>query len=178
MNINYLILIIASLLGSIYVFFSPNTLEKKNTKQHIPLIELHNFTVYKFDTQSLVSTLDGKIGKKFPAKYELENFLFTEKQENEIASISAVHGLYVGDLATFTKNVHYFRSDGLTFKSQQVLYDTAKHYIKSPVHYVAYLNQNVAKGSYLYYDTEKKWIYSKYVNFEYNIPDEEKGTTK
>jgi len=174
MNINYLILIIASLLGSIYIFFSPNKLEKSAKKKETPLIELHNFTVYKFDTKSLVSTLDGKIGKKFPTKYELENFLYTQKEENEIASISALYGTFIGDLATFTKNVHYFRSDGLTFQSQQVLYNQKDHYIKSPVHYVAHLDKNIAKGSYLYYDIEKKWIYSKYVNFEYNIPEEGK----
>ncbi len=176
MNINYLILIIASILGAIYVFFSPVETKKTDQKKEVPLIELHNYTVYKFDTHSLVNILDGKIGKRFQNRYELTNFLFTDKIEHDIVSISAKHGVYKGNLGTFTDNVHYFRSDGLTFDSQKVLYNKKKHYIKSPVPYIAHFNGNILIGKSLYYDFEKKKIYSKYVNFDYNI--EEKGKTK
>ena len=174
MNINYLILIIASILGSIYIFFSPTEMQDTTKKKETPLIELHNYTVYKFDTQSLVNILDGKIGKRFQNRYELYDFLFTDKIEKDIISISAKHGLYRGDEATFTDKVHYFRSDGLTFDSQKVLYNKKKHYIKSPVPYIAHLDENILIGKSLYYDFEQKKLHSKDVNFVYNIKNKGK----
>ncbi len=169
MNINTLIALLAVGLGSIYVFFSPLKIEQTKHSRDIPLLELHKFTMYEFDTKKLVDISNGEKAIRYKDRYMLYDFIFTDNSNADIVAISAKKGLYKNETLLLEDDVLYTKSDGLEFKSQKVFYNRSKGYVQSKVPYVAMLGENIVIGNYLFYDINKKLIRSKHVEALYHL---------
>jgi hypothetical protein len=171
MSINTLIFAIFSVLASIYVLFEPMEVDQSISKGETPLLELEYFTMYEFDDKSLLDVLSGEKGFRYKDRYILINFIYTDKVDAEVVTLSAEKGLYKNDILTLTKNVHYARSDGFEFESQSAIYDRKGEYVISEVPYTATQWDDVVIGDYLFYDLKKEWAYSTNVKATYHIQE-------
>ena len=168
MNINTLILVIGVLLGSIFVFFKPLSIKQPSNKE-IAQVELHNFTMYEFDTEKLVDIATGKKALRYIDRDLLFDFVYNDNTNGALVSISANRGKYKNDTIDLKGQVLYTKSDGIEFKSEHVFYNRKKGYAKSDVPYVATMGKNRVRGKTLYYDLKKDLIRSKDIYAIYNI---------
>jgi hypothetical protein len=171
MSINTLIFAIFSVLAAIFFLFEPMEIAQEEERKEMALLELEYFTMYEFDDHTLLDILSAKKGYRYPNHYVLDNFIYTDKIDEDIITLSAKKGLYKDDILTLTKDVHYARSDGFEFKSQYALYNTLQKYVISDVPYVATQWDDVVVGDYLFYDLTTQWVYSKNVQAKYTIEE-------
>ena len=170
MNINLLVTVLFLALGGIYFFFKPMKIYIDTSQKEMPLLELRNFSLYEFDTTKLADFSTGKRALKYIDRYELFDFLYNEKaQQNKIISISAKKGVDKNRQITLEKDVRYVTSDGVEFTTQKALYDRNKEFAKAQTPYVASIQKNIVYGDTLNYDLKKRMIRSKNVRAIYHL---------
>lgn len=170
MNINTLILAIGVLLGSIFVFFKPLSIAQP-PKKEIAQLELHDFTMYEFDTNKLVDIATGKKALRYKNRDLLFDFVFNDNSNADLVSLSANRGKYKNDTIDLKGQVLYTKSDGIEFRSEHVFYNRKKGYARSDVPYIGTMGKSRVHGRTLFYDLKKDLIESKDIYAIYNIPD-------
>lgn len=120
--------------------------------------------MYELDTKGLETIMIGNAATRYSNRYTIKQMDYTDNAKNYIANMKADNAVYKDELVTLDGNVTYLRDDGLTFKTQQAIYNKNTAITMSDVGYVAYLNGSVIKGSYIQYDNNKNRIFSKNVH--------------
>ena len=175
MNINLLIALLALGLSGIYIFFKPQAINMVKQDTEIPLMELHNFTLFEFDTNKLVNFSSGEKAYSYKQRYVLYNFIYNEKTPSQkIVSVTANKGVYQNDTAMLEKNVFYATTDGIEFESQKVFYDKKGGYAKSLTPYKATMQESTAVGERLYYDLKNEKLNSSNVLVNYYLKETKK----
>lgn len=168
MNINTLILLIGTLLGSIFFFFKPLAI-KQNNNAEVAQLELHNFMMYEFDRRKLVDIATGEKALRYRDRDLLYNFVFNDNSNNAIVSLSADEGKYKNDTIDLRGHVLYTKSDDIEFKSEHVFYDRKHAFAKSDVPFRAVMGNSRVEGKTLYYDLKRDRIKSKDIYAVYSI---------
>ncbi|MEN4045145.1 LPS export ABC transporter periplasmic protein LptC [Sulfurimonas sp. ST-27] len=138
----------------------------------VPLFELSDFTMYELDTHGLATILLGNTGTRYAERYEIKDMDYTDNSKKYIANMVSDLGVYKNEIVKLSGHVVYVREDGLTFKSQEALYNKKTADVVSNTKYTAYLNDNVVIGDYIKYNNITKKIYSKNVIATYQLKEE------
>lgn len=138
----------------------------------VPLFELSDFTMYELDTHGLTTILLGSTGTRYAQRYEIKDMDYTDNSKKYIANMVSDLGVYKNEIVKLSGHVVYVREDGLTFKSQEALYNKKTADVVSDTKYTAYLNDNVVIGDYIKYNNITKKIYSKNVIATYQLKEE------
>ncbi len=157
----------------IYLFFKPLTLEKKEFID-VPLFEVKNFNIYEVDTKGLKTILLGNSSKRYSDRYTVEGIDYTDNSKKFIANMQADNGVYTEESVQLSGNIRYAREDGLTFKCQEANYDKKSSVVSTATPFIAYLGDNVVKGSSLQYNSKKNKIESKNIEAIYQLQESEK----
>ncbi|UCN01558.1 LPS export ABC transporter periplasmic protein LptC [Sulfurimonas sp. SWIR-19] len=162
---------VITLLLVIFFMFKPMDV-KMHHFTDVPLFELSDFTMYELDTHGLTTILLGSTGTRYAQRYEIKDMDYTDNSKKYIANMVSDLGVYKNEIVKLSGHVVYVREDGLTFKSQEALYNKKTADVVSDTKYTAYLNDNVVIGDYIKYNNITKKIYSKNVIATYQLKEE------
>ncbi len=168
MNINTLMLLVAIVLGSIYVFFKPFVIEQASQTK-VPQIELYDYLLFEFDTQKLATIAYGKKAQVYSSRNILYDFVFNNNEKEKISVLTADRGIQKKDTINLKGKVLYADTDMIDFESEHAFYNKRKKYVLADVPYTAHMNENRVKGTLLYYDIANKRIKSKNVDAIYKL---------
>ena len=154
----------------IFVFFKPLVL-KKQSFINVPQIELKDFTMYEFSPDGLQTYMLGKSGIKFDDRFIVNKIDYTDKSEDYIATMKADRGQYEGNIVKLEGDVFYTRDNGFGFKTQKLVYNKKTSQAISDVGYIAYMGDNIVKGSYIRYNNDLDRVYSKQIDPTYQLQE-------
>ena len=161
MNINVIIIIIASVLSFIFFYFKPMQFSHTQTKIHKPEVEIVNFTLYEFDTQKLVDQTIGKRAKKYKDRYEMYQFDFLDNANNSLVHLSANKGVYKKDVLYLNDEVVYNTADGVLFQTKAIEYHRNQGYLQNNTNFfVQYQDKHTMVGKNLYYNIDKQLFHA------------------
>jgi len=169
-NINILFSVISSGLLMIFFLFKPLDV-KKQSFNDVPLFEVGSFTIYEINTFGLDSVLIGTKGIRYTDRYDIDNVNFTDNTQKYIANIKANNGVYKNDIITLKNDVVYNREDGLSFFSDEAIYNKKSSILKTNHKYVAYSGKNKLVGSSLVYNNLKNITKSKNITATYQLSE-------
>jgi LPS export ABC transporter protein LptC len=153
MNINIFFVFISSVLLSILFLFKPLELQQKNHNS-IALFNLSVFTIYEFDENGLLSVLNGEEGIRYKDRYEIQDVDYTDNSQEFVANIQSDYGVYKNEVINLNANVVYIREDGVTFESQEAVYNTKTSIVRVDKDFVIYKNKNIIRGVLLVYNNK------------------------
>jgi len=171
-NINIVLGFISTILAMIFFLFKPLHI-KEQSFEDIPLFELSMFTIYEINTMSLDSILIGTDGARYKDRYKIHNLNYTDNTKKYIANIKANDSIYKDDIMTMYGDVDYNREDGLSFLSDEAIYNKHNGIMKTNKHYVAYRGDNKIIGSSLTYNNLKNRIKSKNITAIYQLSEKQ-----
>ena len=167
-NINILFSVISVTLAVIFFVFKPLDI-KEQSFTNVPLFEVSSFTIYEINTLGLDSILLGTKGTRYADRYDIDNINFTDNTKKYIANVKANNGIYKDDIITLQQDVIYNREDGLSFSSDEAIYNKKNGILKTNYQYVAYRGENKIVGSSLTYNNLKNTIKSKNTIVTYQL---------
>ena len=167
-NINILFSVISVALAMIFFIFKPLDI-KEQSFTDVPLFEVSSFTIYEINTLGLDSILLGTKGTRYADRYDIDNINFTDNTKKYIANVKASNGIYKDDIITLKQDVIYNREDGLSFFSDEAIYNKTDSILKTNYQYVAYRGKNKIVGSSLIYNNLKNKIQSKNTIVTYQL---------
>ena len=157
-------------MGSIYIFFKPLEIKQKQFGE-IPLLELSPFTLYELDITGLRTIMKGSSGLRYKNRYVVNDIDYMDNSKKYLANMQANNGVYKNNIITLTKDVHYAREDGLSFDTQKLIYNKTKAIATSNVGYVAHRGDDTFKGTYIRYNNNKNFIFSKNVTAKIQLEE-------
>lgn len=163
---------IAIFIGFIMIFTLFKPIDRKSEKfVDTPMFELTNFTIYEFNDKGLETLLKADKGSRFKDRYTMSNLNYADNTRSYISYITAKDAKYKGDDMHLYNNVVYIREDGLTFQSQDALYNKKSKIFKSDSDFVMFLNNDKITGTSLKYNTKKRKIKAKNVVMKYQLKE-------
>lgn len=123
----------------------------------IATIEMNKIKDYEMNKEVIRISMADK-AMRFKKQDKLNNVQMVLKKGGYIYSVKSDFATFKKDIATLEQNVELQRSDGATFKTSKVEYDTKKEILSSNEPFV--LNEEKAniKGNKFLYDVNKKDI--------------------
>lgn len=173
MNINVFFLVVAVGLSAILFGFKPITVKQQEFID-VPVFNVVNFTMYELNEKGLVTLMSGTNGVKYDNRYVVDNIDYTDNSKNYLANMKAKDGIYKNDVATLNGDVVYSREDGLTFLSQEVIYDKKTGITKSNGPFTIHQNNDVVTGIKLVYNNDKDLIDAQDVTVKYQLKKRDK----
>jgi hypothetical protein len=167
-NINILFGFISVGLAMIFFIFKPLDI-KEQSFNDVPLFEVNLFTIYEINTFGLDSILVGTKGTRYTNRYDIDNVNFTDNTKKYIANVKANNGVYKDDIITLKHDVVYNREDGISFSSDEAVYNKKNSIVKTNYKYIAYNGKNKLIGSSLVYDNVKNRTKSKNITVIYQL---------
>lgn len=152
----------------IFFLFKPLSI-KEQSFTDVPLFEVGLFTIYEINTFGLDSILLGTKATRYVDRYDMDNVNFTDNTQKYIANIKANNGVYKNDIITLKQDVIYNREDGLSFSSDEAIYNKKNSIVKTNHKYVAYSGKNKLVGSSLVYNNLKNRTKSKNITVTYQL---------
>lgn len=159
------------LLGGIYFFFQPLNVKEQESKE-VPLLALNTFTLYELDTKGLKTIMAGDKALRFTNRYTVDAIDFTDNAKEFVSNMTADHGVYKNDIVHLRSNIVYVREDGLSFKTESMLYNRKTSIAKTTDPYIAYKGESTVVGKGLEYNAKKKILDSKSVTVRYKLKEE------
>lgn len=168
MSINVFFIFILSLLVGMFGYFKPMQSEQMSVNE-VPQFELDQFVIYEISPQKIDHFFEGKHGKRFVDRYEISGAKFTDNEKVLIETIEANNALYKNDVISLDGNVHYTRSDGLEFRSNEGMYDKKDSLITTDGPFVITKNQNSIDGVHLNYDLKLDTVSANKIRGSYQL---------
>ncbi|HFU74589.1 MAG TPA: LPS export ABC transporter periplasmic protein LptC [Helicobacteraceae bacterium] len=172
MNVNHFFLIIAFVLGAIFIFFKPLDLKFDNPNE-VAQLELETFTVYELTKEGLKSITKGSRGERYENRNEANDIDFTDNSKQFSQNMKADFGRQQDNKVMLNGNVRYKREDGLIFKSQEAAYNQKSTVVTTKGDFNMYYGDNWVEGTKLYYDATKRQSKSDNVTGLYDITKEQ-----
>jgi len=157
-------------LNGIFFFFKPLKISQEDHKE-VPLFEIKDFILYELTPEKLETIMVGTQSTRYKQTYTVRDIDYTNNAKKYIANVKANEGVYKNDIMTFSGDVFYTREDGLSFESEEVVYDKQKAYTRSKGDYVAYLGKNRINGSFVEYFNKKNLVVSKNVTAVFQLDE-------
>ena len=164
----YIILFLFSL--SLFVFLQPESYVKSEGEQ-VAQLEIEDFSVYEINTQGVKSVLSGTSGQQFTTHYQVENAHYIENKKDFSEHLYSDVGRFEKDVAYLNNNVRFFREDGLSFESNDALYNTKKESLYVKDNFILTQNENIIYGNELHYDTVSGQLSAQSVDANYYLED-------
>ena len=156
----------------IYFFFQPLTIKQQKFVD-VPLLDLRNFTLYKLDTKGLKTIMAGDKALRFKDRYTVDAIDFTDNSKMFVSNMKADYGIYKNNIVDLKSHVTYVREDGLSFKSNSMLYNTKTTIAKTKDSYIAYKDKSTIIGKGLEYNSKLQTLNSNKVTITYKLKEEE-----
>jgi LPS export ABC transporter protein LptC len=170
MNVNNFFILL--IVGLSVILFAFKPLDIDNKKQiDIPILELKNFKLIELGKVGLNNIMFGTDGIKYTDRYTIENVNFIDNTKEFSAKIKADNSLYKNNIVYLNGNVIYNREDGLTFLSEEAIYDEKTKIVKTNKRYISTLNGNRATGSSIVYNSILEKTKSKNVTINYKLKE-------
>ncbi|MFT5662340.1 MAG: LPS export ABC transporter protein LptC [Sulfurimonas sp.] len=170
MNINIFFTSIIGGLFVIFFLFEPLNIKKQDFGE-IPVFELEKFKLIELNEKGLTTVMDGVKGVRYTDRYIVYNINYTDNTKKYLANMTADEGLYEGDIIDLTGNIKYSREDGISFSTQEAVYNRKTNIVTSPGKYIAYLGKNKVTGSTIEYSNVLDTITSKQVTVNYKLKE-------
>lgn len=170
MNVNIFFLFLAVLLLSIYMFFKPLYIQKKNFG-NIPVFELKDFELYELNTSGLTTLMTGKSATKYEDKYIVKSINFTDNSKSKLMSVKADNGIYKEDNISLAGSIELFQEDGFTFKTEHAFYNRKNSILNIDTNYTARKRNDKFSGSSLIYNNLLDKIKSKNIYIIYQLEE-------
>ncbi|MCF6330565.1 MAG: LPS export ABC transporter periplasmic protein LptC [Sulfurimonas sp.] len=154
----------------IYFLFEPMKLKKAKLDE-VPQFSLFSFTLYELDKTGLITLMKGNEAIKYEDRYVIKNIDYSDNSKKYIVNMKAKEGLYKGDTTYLNGDVRFSREDGLSFFSQEVIYNKTTDIAISEVGYVSHMGLNKVSGSKIIYDNKNNTIKSENVYAVYNAQE-------
>ena len=154
----------------IYLLFEPLKIEQQEFLD-VPLLNMDNFTMYELDEYGLQTLMSGDKALRYSDRYVVFGVDFTDNSQSHISNMIAKEGLYKDDTIKLSGDVIFTRDDGVTFKSQTLLYDTKSARAETKENYVIYRDKSSMQGSSLFYDIHKEIMKSKNVVVKFQLKE-------
>jgi len=159
-------------IGFVMIFTLFKPLDRKYEKfVETPLFELTNFTIYEFNDHGLETLLKADKGSRFKDRYTMSHLNYADNTRSYISYITAKDGVYKDDILHLYNKVVYIREDGLTFQSQDAVYNKKSKIFKTDSDFIMFLNKDKVTGTSLRYNSIKRKIQSKNVVMQYQLKE-------
>ena len=174
MNINIFFIFICTFLLVILFAFKPLDIKQQKFVD-VPLFNMSTFTMQELDKNGLVTLMSGSNGIRYKNRYTVDDINYTDSSKEYRANMLAKNGIYKNNnLVTLSGDVIYSREDGLTFKTQKVIYNKKTSVSKADGSYIMYRDKNVVVGKKLRYNNSKEKIKSRNVTAKYQLDEGKK----
>ena len=162
-------IIAVGLLG-VYIFLRPMDI-KQDLPKEIAQLELIDFSVQELNATALRTVLQGHHGLRYKDRYEVKKVSFSDNTKEYLQSMDAGYGLYKGDIITLQEGVHFRREDGLSFSSNEAMYNQRKSLATTKGAFNILYKDSWVRGEKLYYDTKHNIVRSNKVEGVYAMED-------
>lgn len=168
MSVNtFFLLLFGGLLG-IYLFFTPMKIKEKENKE-VAMLDLADFSVYKFDPNGLQSIMKGLTGKRFSDRYEVTDVNYTDDNGVFIQNIKADFALQKDEDVFLEGNVRYKRSDSKMFLSDEAQYHHGSSILTTQGPFTIVDNSDWLIGTKLYYDSANEIAKGEHIKGTYTL---------
>jgi len=169
-NINIFFTVIIVGLLMIFFLFEPIHLKKQNHGE-IALLKLENFKISELNREKLVSVIAGTTGTRYTNRYIIDDLDYVDNENKDLVKLKSKIGIYKNNILDLEGDVKYIRADGLSFESQRIIYNEKSKIAKSPVKYTSHMNNHLAKGSSIEYNSVTKVTNSKNITINYQLKE-------
>ena len=156
----------------IYIFFEPLKIKQQEFTD-IPLLVIDNFVMYELQSGGLKTIMAGTKSFRYANRYTVDDVNFTDNAKEYISNMQANNGVYKNNIIDLKGDVVYKREDGLTFKSDTLIYNTKSSIAQTQDEYLAYRNQNSMHGVSFVYNALNNTMKSKNVTVKYQLKESE-----
>ena len=170
MNINLFFVAVLIGLLAIYTLFEPLHLKKQKFTE-LPLFELQGFALHELNTTALTTYMSGDSALRFSDRYEVEKFYFVDNAKKYLANMHADYGVYKDSNISLHGNIEFVQKNGLTFQTQDALYNKKSNLFRAKGQYTLYKDKNSFKGKDLYYYNIKNRVISKDITAIYQLQE-------
>ena len=170
MNINLFFSAIIVSLFAIFFFFKPLNIKKQDFGE-IAVFELDDFELIELNEKGLTTIMLGTQGVKYTNRYIVYNINYTDNTKKYLANMTADKGIYKGKIIDLDKNIKYNREDGISFSTQEAIYNKKTNIVHSPSEYIAYLGKNKMTGSSIEYNNVLDTVKSSKVTVNYKLKE-------
>lgn len=168
MNINVFFSIVSLVLIAILVSFKPRDMEAQKYGD-LPLFNISLFTMYEFDTDGLRSIMSGQEGTRYEDRYTIKLMNYTDNTKEYVANMKSNSGIYTDDNVYLDGDVVYYRDDGLTFETQNAVYNKTTTILSTDGKFALYRGDNKFIGKKLKYNNSLNTIQSSDVSVVYQL---------
>ncbi len=170
MNINYFFLFISFCLIMILFLFKPLEI-KQQPFTEVPLFSISFFTMYELNSKKLITLMNGDKATRYSNRYTVEKMDYTDNSKKYIANMKSNSGIYKDDIVYLDGDVAYFRQDGLTFETQNAVYNKKTSVATADKDFVIYRDTNKVTGKELMYNNSLEKIKAKDVKAVYKFKE-------
>jgi len=154
----------------IFYFFKPLNIDEQEFID-VPLFEIKSFSLYELTRDGLKTFMGGEKALKYTDRYVVKKINFRDHTQQYISTMRANEGLYKNNIVYLDGNVSFKREDGLSFKSQHVIYNKNTSVVSTNDKYTAYLGKNKMQGTSIEYNTLLNTMKSKNIEVNYNLEE-------
>ena len=137
--------------------------------EDVPLLHTTRFTMYELDNSGLVTLMLGSQGYRYKDRYTVDDIDHTDKSQHHISNLTAQFGVYKNNVLRLDGNVSYVRDDGLSFHSQEAVYNKKTTLFVSDTDFVAYRGKDTLWGTYIDHNDKTGKIHAKNIRAIYNL---------
>ena len=157
----------------VFFFFKPLAL-KQQIFDDVPVFEISSFTLYELDIDHLTTVMRGESATRYANRYEVLKMNYTDNSKNYVASMHSQNGVYINDTMILSNDVVYSREDGLSFETQEAIYNKSTNLTYINKEFVLYRDDDKVTGTSLVYDNNLNTATAKKVKAKYNIQESKK----
>lgn len=173
MNINYFFIAASVCLFMILFLFKPLEI-KEQSFVDVPLFSISSFTMYEFDTNGLITHMNGEKATRYKDRYTVEKIDYTDNSKEYIANMKSDSGIYKNEVVYLDGNIIYVREDGLTFETQKATYNKKTSLAAADGDFVLYQDKNRVTGNALKYNGSSEKTEAKNVTANYYLKERDK----
>lgn len=173
MNINYFFLAASLCLLMILFLFKPLEIKQQQFSD-VPLFSISSFTMYELNSKGLITLMNGKEATKYTDRYIVEEMNYTDNSKEYIANMKSNSGMYKNDIVSLDGDVLYVREDGLTFETQNAVYNKKTKIAMADGNYLLYRGANRVTGNGLKYNNSLERVESRNVTAKYQLKERSK----
>lgn len=144
---------------------------KESFFEDIELFSVSSFTMYEFDSNGLITLMNGERASRYSDRYRVEEIDYTDSSKEYIANMKSNSGIYKDEIVYLDGDILYTREDGLTFETQKATYNKKTSIAIAEGEYLLYKNESRVIGEELHYDSAQERVTSKNVTAKYQLKE-------
>ncbi len=147
---------------SVIIFFllsqEPYFIDIKSSSSDIAKIQMNDVKDYEMNDDKIIRVLSAKKATRFEKEDVLDGVYMSFLKDKFIYNVKSLHVIYRDDLIFLKDDVEANRSDNISFKTQEMVYDINNKIAKSKERFTYKSKFLDIEGKEFFYDLEKKDI--------------------